>query len=321
MVHPFIPAWEPKHWLLGDRTEREKELLTFSQDLSVALNDMRRILVADMTRLKSDNDLQERLITLLANQISRPRVLGVHCPYCSGKDAYILEELESKGLLCQEYMWRQDRITSLSESPHAHGYHQTELIIELDRLNYLFSYILHKSQAVLQSSSISEPLATLTHIRGAGLVFPDVLASYWFRAKEYHFKDYFDRTTAQKWMDAVPHGPCRERYVEHLEEYIDTRPDDLNHRDCFGRNLLHIACIKNWYPGVKLLLESGADPSACTTAGSLPLHYAAANGSLALCHLLLERKSDFDAEQRDNAGLSAADYALSFGHFAIWTVL
>jgi hypothetical protein len=32
-------------------------------------------------------------------------------------------------------------------------------------------------------------------------------------------------------------------------------------------------------------------------------------------------KSDFDAEQRDNAGLSAADYALSFGHFAIWTVL
>jgi hypothetical protein len=111
MIHPFIPAWKPRHWLLGDRTEREEELLTFSQDLSVALNNTRRVLVADITRLKSDNNLQERLITLLAKQISRPRLLGVCYPYCSGKDAYILEELESEGLLCQEYMWRQDRIT------------------------------------------------------------------------------------------------------------------------------------------------------------------------------------------------------------------
>jgi len=81
-------------------------------------------------------------------------------------------------------------------------------------------------------------------------------------------------------------------------------------QDILGRTPLLIACQDTWKgEAVEILLEEKADPGLATIYGSLPLHYAAAKGSVEICELLLMHKARFDIKAVDSAGKTALDYA------------
>lgn len=85
-------------------------------------------------------------------------------------------------------------------------------------------------------------------------------------------------------------------------------------QDILGRTALFIACQRDWGDGVRFLLEEEADPALATIYGSLPLHYAAAEGSIDICQLLLSHKTKFDIKAMDSAGKTALDYARDKKH-------
>jgi len=91
--------------------------------------------------------------------------------------------------------------------------------------------------------------------------------------------------------------------------------DDLNiselkdRQDMLGRTPLLIACREGWYEDIEILLEEEADPGLTTIYGSLPLHYAAAKGSVHICEQLLAHKARFDIQAKDCVGKTALDYA------------
>lgn len=89
----------------------------------------------------------------------------------------------------------------------------------------------------------------------------------------------------------------------------------LSQQDSLGRTPLCIACQKGNTSAVQQLLGKGADPNIATHAGFLPLHLAAAVGSLETCQMLRNRPGVYvDACGPD--GKMARDYALINGHFS-----
>ncbi|KAF2791338.1 ankyrin, partial [Melanomma pulvis-pyrius CBS 109.77] len=79
--------------------------------------------------------------------------------------------------------------------------------------------------------------------------------------------------------------------------------------DILGRSPLHIACHKGRESIAKVLLDIGADVGRRTVFGSLPLHYAAASGSLAACKALLAVPG-INANALDNWGSTALFWAV-----------
>ncbi|KAI4950552.1 hypothetical protein J4E91_004437 [Alternaria rosae] len=92
-------------------------------------------------------------------------------------------------------------------------------------------------------------------------------------------------------------------------------------QDILGRTALLIACQEEWEEAVVRLLEEKADPGLSTIYGSLPLHYAAATGSLEICKLLLMHKTEFDIKAADNASNTALDWAKEKGHYEVVELL
>jgi ankyrin repeat protein len=127
-------------------------------------------------------------------------------------------------------------------------------------------------------------------------------------------RDILGRTAAHQWLDGV--RPCQwsESCLDQFKDVINFKMQDLDDQDFLGRTLLHIACEQRWYRGVVWLLDQGVNPGIVTGYGSLPLHYAAAYGSSFICELLFFYQLKFDIHAKDNAQLSALDYATAFNY-------
>jgi hypothetical protein len=146
----------------------------------------------------------------------------------------------------------------------------------------------------------------------------DETRSYWTEAGR--FEDCLKRTRLHRMLDQVTEGNIFwGEFNEDLDDMIEG--GDIDHTDYLGRSVLHLACQKGWKIGVKTLLDNGADPSAETSYGSLPLHYAAAKGFLKICMLLLEHKDRFDVEWKDCTWWTALDYAANKGHDSVACLL
>lgn len=89
----------------------------------------------------------------------------------------------------------------------------------------------------------------------------------------------------------------------------------IDKQDNLGRSPLHIACMKGWKLIVQAILESKVDTGAKTLLGSLPLHFAAANGHVQICELLLTRAGQYnDIRTYDCQGKTPYDYSSMNGH-------
>lgn len=91
--------------------------------------------------------------------------------------------------------------------------------------------------------------------------------------------------------------------------------------DTCGQTALHVVCRMDWIEGAHYLLSNGADQSLQTNYGSLPLHYAAVNGSSAMCKLLLEYNGNEHVDDEDNAGQIPYDYAIHSGNKEVMDLL
>ena len=86
-----------------------------------------------------------------------------------------------------------------------------------------------------------------------------------------------------------------------------------------NRSLLHFAVATFNFGFASMLLENGANPSACTTSGATPLHFAARSDQSYLAIKLIEAGADLNAE--DNQGRTPLTLAFNKGMSDIARIL
>lgn len=89
----------------------------------------------------------------------------------------------------------------------------------------------------------------------------------------------------------------REESMQAFEALLNADGIDVDMRAFNGDTALMIACFKGNMAAVEALLTRGA---SVTHSGWTPLHYAAANGSNEIVHLLLARAAPLDARSPNN---------------------
>jgi ankyrin repeat protein len=231
--------------------------------------------------------------------------------YNFGKDQPIFDQLQRHELLCSEVLVRYRRLSF----PRRFQFWQLEG--EHAALIGLWEKVTMKAKEVLCSAPLSigntgrllEPLGWFLRSHLTGLLTSIGIG------EPVTSIDTLGRTAAHEWLDSVQSYLGREPSLDGFKQKINLGLQDRDLQDFLGRGLLHIACQKRWYSGIAWLLEQGANPGTVTGYGSLPIHYAAAHGSRAICKLLLSHRHKFDIDTKDNAGLSARDYA-TIGEYA-----
>jgi hypothetical protein len=313
MVQPFIETGRLKRSLYERVILAKEEIVNFLQELEDYIEDLRVLISASLASGNAHTPVK----TLLAGQRLLPVFAFGICPYCEDITIAdeVLDDLQDHNLLCTEFQVRQSRLASaLSSNCHLID-HDEEMAAEIDRSVTLRSLIIDR----LEQTDFKAPYGYNT-LWKTSVVISDEVSFFRFSAARSEGEDLLGRTIAHRWLDAMPLVPHREQYLGHLKSYLG-KAEDLDHQDELGRTLLHIACIEEWQAGVEMLLQYGANPGLPTIDGSLPLHYAAANGSVILCGLLLERTERFNVNKLDKAGLKAQDYAFYNGNLVIVEML
>ena len=103
--------------------------------------------------------------------------------------------------------------------------------------------------------------------------------------------------------------------TEVLARLLKSQEFDVNARDALFQTPLHAAacCAKeNYMETASLVLEYGCDITIRDDEGKTALHWAAMNGKLDLCQLLIASKADVDAA--DSKGWTALHFAAAEGH-------
>ena len=325
LAQPFIDAWDSKVYekFLGKTSARSHthnlengKWYTCAKHLSTILIRMRSELLEAAATQDCD---QGTLITILGSQASSPRSTHNDCPYRSQKDDQILKELQERRLVCSEFLWRQNRIAALFHSRQHHSFDGEKVYADLVRLKSLCDSIKDEALYVIESGTLDKCAVDCLQAFNVEQYYLDEVASFRIFSDCLDGLDYCGRTTGHKFLDCMPHGPHREPYAKLLERYVKGL-DDVNKQDGLGRTLLHIACIKNWHAGVEVLLQHGANLNATTVFGSLPLHYAAAKGTIRICQLLLRYNRD-NAIALDEAMITPRGYALKEENTAIADLL
>jgi ankyrin repeat protein len=260
-----------------------------SEYLEESIEKMRKALVSDLSASCNNHT---NVVTLLAGQTLLPKSPLELCPFCDdmGKRKEFLDDLQDRNLLCTEFQARQFYLAKVLRSKCHLLNHDEETAAEINRSDVLWSLIIDKSMDVQ-----CEYFNGIVRLSSSATFISDEVVFFRHSAGCSESEDLLKRTNAHQWLDALPFVSHRDQFLGRLKSYLE-EAKHLEHKDVLGRTLLHIACIKNWQAGVKILLKYGANPGAHTIHGSLPLHYAAANGSAILCGLLLERKEHFDVD-------------------------
>jgi ankyrin repeat protein len=271
-------------------------------------------------------------ISALGNMLIHTTAAESHESHIKGSDYFsfhedqlILGKLQQHELLCHEILFRHRRLSfaHVNDCTHSDVKEEHEIIVGL------CNKAMAKATQVLSSAPSS--------IRDVGRILGS-LKWYLQRSVDsflyYHFeveippitstscmRDPLGRTAAHQWLDVVKPHHSNEFWLDDFKKMIHFEVQDLDERDFLGRTLLHIACQQRWYCGIAWLLEQGASPGTITRCRSLPLHYAAAQGSRPICELLLSKQYKSDIHAADNAGLSALDYATRFENTSVIELL
>jgi hypothetical protein len=232
------------------------------------------------------------------------------------QDQPILDELRQHELLCSEILFRYHRLPLADSCTYLEAKEEFAVFTEL------WKKVITKAAGVLFSAppSIGDIGNILESLKWYLQMSGDSFLYYHFQSEAPSvtipgcMRDILGRTAAHQWLDGV--RPCQwsESCLDQFKDVINFKMQDLDDQDFLGRTLLHIACEQRWYRGVVWLLDQGVNPGIVTGYGSLPLHYAAAYGSSFICELLFFYQLKFDIHAKDNAQLSALDYATAFNY-------
>jgi hypothetical protein len=259
----------------------------------------------------SDIHVRDRLISVKAFE-ARTNIYAISSDtFRLDDNQSILNDLRQSDLLCSENMTRYHRISSSYKRYPTIEWEEYAAFVEQ------WKEVRTRATEALSSAPPScRNIGIILISLGWFLCNPvgiymwnqDTLEKLGVTTTTGHMRDSLGRTAAHQWLDAK----CFSEDEGDFENIINTRSVDLDIQDFLGRTLLHITCQKRWHCGTAWLLEKRADPGAATGYGSLPLHYAAVNGSKLICKLLLSYQHKFDVYARDGSGSTALDYADRF---------
>jgi hypothetical protein len=256
-----------------------------------------------------------RLIESLAPTIPSHGLGGVElrrsCPYCFPRAEETLIELGQWWLACTGWQIRLHRISLFCRSfNNCQLKHRADVIEDLRWLHNLRHQISRTATSILDANLPITDISWGAMISGLALFLRSRLEELLSSDLKFNVlprwdqdegeRDCLGRLHAHQLMD----NPEDEVWLEYLITIEEKTKDNINDQDALGRTLLHIACQKGCGLGIRLLLEYGADPGATTMYGSLPLHYAAANGDKDICALLLAHRGRYDVNQVDAMGYS-----------------
>jgi len=139
--------------------------------------------------------------------------------------------------------------------------------------------------------------------------------------------DLLGRSWLHLILDVAPRASARALWKDCLDvlqskiQADDNIHDGIDKTDILGRAVLHIACKKG-YSGIAMaLMDKGANPMQRATGGLVPLHFAAASGSLDICNDLLHRIPQVDIGTVDAVGRIPIDYAIANKQYPVARLL
>ncbi|KAF2878486.1 ankyrin repeat-containing domain protein [Massariosphaeria phaeospora] len=187
--------------------------------------------------------------------------------------------------------------------------HNQDELHESPWLEELFDIVQYTATAVLKDLNIYNDLPTIS--RGCIGFIPDNLYEYISVVATY---DLFGRTKLQRALDSTSSTDAA-----YFHSNCDSmqRSLEIGKQDMLGRTALHVACQKNWYETARMIYSksNGMGANEPTIYGHVPLHYAAANGSIPICKLLLDNAGiSYDPHPLDCLGNSPLFYAVANKH-------
>jgi hypothetical protein len=244
-----------------------------------------------------------------------------NCPFCSPEKDDVVNDLRKHKLMCSEFLFRCRQLGAFYQFEHHTEHHIVELGEAREALEVmckeLFSVCMSITRHVFATwsewwTTRLQRIATflIRHVadlasrwresnsRGAAFLATGNLRAY----------DCLGQNLAHHMFDASDGGKNGDWQVvllAHMQSYTA----ELDEQDGFGRTVLHIACQKNYLITIEWLLQHGANPSLLTVDDHSPLHYAAAQGFIRICEMLLDRKDSFDIDQGDSDNRTARDCA------------
>jgi hypothetical protein len=288
MMFPFnsgtFPAWIPS-------TRPYKVFIEFVKDIAYILRQCSRELV---TLDSSSQNLPGWFLTVFLNQSEVDPDTNFACSDCyPAHPRSIARRLESSQDACSQFLLSQHHFVRHSNAENQQQKHADLSLKVAKRASATFkSFGSNKTAEYAEEIGVYHPDEMFRRLPGLTEGVKDCLGR-----SELHFR-----------MD--------DQKDSELEGMLISNHDILklkDKQDILGRTVLLMACQDEWDECVEILLEQQADPGLATMYGSLPLHYAAAMGSIDICTKLLAHKTRFDIKAKDYMAMTALDWAMEMG--------
>ncbi|KAH7084983.1 hypothetical protein BKA63DRAFT_7347 [Paraphoma chrysanthemicola] len=324
-IHPFA-----EKWLQATESSPDLSLGSRTNQIYLLVAKMERMILDGKAGLPATIPHDQPVSSQLASRHYTGNIMGTFtliktCYFCHNNNEHNMDPaLQSEirpDSQCNQFILLQRRILAYISSRCLKD-HNKELHIALDKIEALHSSIplaIESTYPELKTyiSSTADPTS---HTVQPFLV--DELGEYQLLAGRHNILDCLGRDTAHRWLDSASLKRHVRDHLEILETYV-AATDRIDSQDDLGRTLLHIVCLMDWKAGARVLLQHGANPTVTMQHGILPLHIAAASGSLEMCELLLEYTdgAGVSVDRTDKSGFLAMDYAAHAGHTQIIRLL
>jgi hypothetical protein len=211
----------------------------------------------------------------------------------------MMEDSKQPGAICQEMLVQQFQVSAMVRCTRSDD-HFAQI---KDFSAQIFSRILSINARAISMMGKAKYSSVSTEQANRSGILP-------IQDENNTTRDFLGRSIAHQMLDEMSN---QDFVYGWLRTFRFFQIDLHQVQDQLGRTLLHLLCQKGSWKNVEQILELGADPSATTIYGHLPLHYAARRGDFYTCEALLEHKERFDIGQADRFGFSAYDHAVRSG--------
>lgn len=304
-ISPFLDDW---HGFLETREDIDGEdceqLRDFYAALEYKLVEVRNSLLGDALANKS---ISPKVLFDLIGQATPLFTWQTYCPICFDTgDGNFIRECYKRDEPCKAYMMRLSQLSRhLGARQHWDSDSPSRLQAEIRQLSAMSFEVDTTVSIMMKELDMYELLPTIAQTNP--LFRPDEINYQMYLDSRWEM-DCLGRNGLLQALDALSDRP--EAIPAHICAALPS--EDVNTQDILGRTLLHIACEQNSTAAVRNLLASGADTGLITVYGSLPLHYAAARGSLSICGLLLSMRGlSYDVNLPDSQDNTALYYAVN----------
>lgn len=235
------------------------------------------------------------------------------CPFCEKTDnVTAIYGLSDSVDLCRNFVFKEHLIDY-----HGPELNKDKLEEEIQMYTTLLTEVPQKIGVVFESLGCSE-LAQRS--RAIGLYHHDSMIWWDWKILILRTGDFdcLKRTALHRMLDGAFEDYEDLSFILKQAEHLWDDVSVWNSQDILGRTPLYILCQfeedEDLVDFMQKVLEAGPDLGLATIYGTIPLHRAAANGSIELCKALVERGGKFDVGAEDCDKRTALDHAVVKKH-------